>query len=266
MAHVRHYAMCRPDHFAVTYAINPWMDPAAGADRDRALRQWERLKAVYEELGHRVDVVEPIEGLPDMVFAANGGLVVDGKVYGAKFANAERVPEGPAYLDWFRRRGFTEIKEPEHVNEGEGDFLVLDHVILAGTGFRTRPEAHREAQEFFGRPVVTLRLVDPRYYHLDTAMFALGGDNVAYYPEAFSPGSRAVLERMFPDAVIASAEDAAVLGLNAVCDGRHVVLNAEASGLALELKHRGYDVIPVDLSELRKAGGGPKCCTLEIRS
>jgi len=128
------------------------------------------------------------------------------------------------------------------------------------------PEAHREAQEFFGRPVVTLRLVDPRYYHLDTAMFALGGDNVAYYPEAFSPGSRAVLERMFPDAVIASAEDAAVLGLNAVCDGRHVVLNAEASGLALELKRRGYDVIPVDLSELRKAGGGPKCCTLEIRS
>jgi N-dimethylarginine dimethylaminohydrolase len=266
MTRVRHYLMCRPDYFAVEYAINPWMDPAAGADRSRAIRQWEGLKAVYEDLGHRVDLIEPIDGLPDMVFAANGALVVDGKVYGARFANAEREPEGPAYLKWFLDRGFAEVKEPEHVNEGEGDFLTLDHVILAGTGFRTRPPAHHEAQEFLGRPVVTLRLVDPRYYHLDTALFPLDGENVAYYPGAFSPGSRAVLERMFPDAVIASAEDAAVLGLNAVSDGRTVVINAEAGGLALELKRRGYDVIPVDLSELRKAGGGPKCCTLEIRS
>ena len=266
MVRVRHYLMCRPDYFAVTYAINPWMDPEAGADRDVAIRQWEALKAVYEDLGHRVALIDPIEGLPDMVFAANGAVVVDGKVYGARFAHAEREPEGPAYREWFRRNGFSQIKEPEHVNEGEGDFLVLDDVILAGTGFRTRPAAHHEAQEFFGRPVVTLRLVNPRYYHLDTALFPLDGRNVAYYPGAFSPGSRAVLERMFPDAVIASADDAAVLGLNAVSDGRHVVMNAEASGLALELKRRGYEVIPVDLSELRKSGGGPKCCTLEVRS
>lgn len=265
MAHVRHYAMCRPDHFAVTYAINPWMDPSAGADRDKALRQWERLKAVYEELGHRVDVVEPVAGLPDMVFAANGGLVVDGRVYGARFRHPQRRPEGPAYLEWFRRNGFTEILEPAHVNEGEGDFAVLDGLILAGTGFRTEQAAHTEAQEHLGRPVVTLRLVDPRFYHLDTALFPLGDDNIAYYPGAFSPGSRAVLQRLFPDALVAEEADAAVLGLNAVCDGRHVVINAEATGLIAQLRRRGFEPVPVDLSELRKAGGGPKCCTLELR-
>jgi N-dimethylarginine dimethylaminohydrolase len=258
--------MCRPDHFAVEYSINPWMDPAAGADREIAIRQWERLKSTYEELGHRVDLIDPVEGLPDMVFAANGALVVDGRVYGARFANRERAAEGPAYLRWFAGHGFTRVKEPEHVNEGEGDFLTLDHVILAGTGFRTRVDAHKEVQEFFGRPVVTLQLVNPHYYHLDTALFPLDGSTVAYYPGAFSAGSRAVLERMFPDALIASPGDAAVLGLNAVADGRNVVINAEAGELALELKRRGYEVIPLDLSELRKAGGGPKCCTLEIRS
>lgn len=261
----RHYLMCRPEHFAVTYAINPWMDPSAGADRDEAVRQWEALRSAYKELGHEVSLIDPIEGLPDMVFAANGALVVGGRVYGAKFTHPERHAEGPAYAAWLRANGFAEVLEPEHTNEGEGDFLTLDEVILAGTGFRTDMAAHQEAQEFLGRPVVTLRLVDPRFYHLDTALFPLGGDNVAYYPEAFSPGSRAVLERLFPDAVIAGERDATVLGLNAVCDGKNVVINAEATDLIATLAGHGYEPVPVNLSELRKAGGGPKCCTLELR-
>ncbi|MWA04012.1 amidinotransferase [Actinomadura sp. LD22] len=261
----RHYLMCRPEHFAVTYAINPWMDPAAGADAGRAVEQWEALRAAYLSLGHEVSLIDPIEGLPDMVFAANGALVVGGRAYGAKFTFPERAAEGPAYADWLRKNGFPDVLLPAHTNEGEGDFLTLDHVILAGTGFRTDIAAHQEAQEFLGRPVVTLRLVDPRFYHLDTALFPLGGDNVAYFPGAFSPGSRAVLERLFPDAVLAGEADAAVLGLNAVCDGRNVVVNTEAAGLIGTLRDRGYEPVPVDLSELRKAGGGPKCCTLELR-
>ncbi len=260
----RHYLMCRPEFFAVTYAINPWMNPAEGADSAKAVQQWENLRRAYEDLGHTVSVIDPLDGLPDMVFAANGGLVVDGRAYGARFAHAERVPEGPAYLRWFADHGF-ETLEPSFVNEGEGDFLTLDDVILAGTGFRTDVAAHMEAQEFLGRPVVTLRLVDPKFYHLDTALFPLDGVNVAYYPGAFSAGSQRVLRRLFPDAVIASAADAGVLGLNSVSDGHNIVINAEAGELSRELARRGHNVVPVDLTELRKAGGGPKCCTLEIR-
>jgi N-dimethylarginine dimethylaminohydrolase len=262
----RHYLMCRPDHFAVTYAINPWMDPVAGADTALAVRQWEALRDTYLALGHQVSLIDPIEGLPDMVFAANGALVVGGRAYSARFTHPERAAEGPAYAAWLRANGFPEVLEARRTNEGEGDFLTLDGLILAGTGFRTELAAHQEAQEFLGRPVVTLRLVDPRFYHLDTALFSLGGDNVGYYPGAFSPGSRAVLERLFPDAVIADARDAEVLGLNAVSDGRNVVINAEATGLIRTLADRGYEPVPVDLSELRKAGGGPKCCTLELRA
>jgi N-dimethylarginine dimethylaminohydrolase len=254
--------MCRPDFFAVTYAINPWMDPARGADAAKAVRQWEGLVAAYERLGHEVSLIDPIDGLPDMVFAANGALVVDGKVYGARFAFPERAAEGPAYLSWFE--GF-ETREAAFTNEGEGDFLTMDEFILAGTGFRTDRAAHLEAQEFLGRPVITLELVDPRFYHLDTALFPLDGRNVAYYPGAFSAGSRQVLRRLFPDAVEATTQDAEVLGLNAVSDGKNIVINAEAVALRERLTRQGYEVIPVDLTELRKAGGGPKCCTLEIR-
>jgi N-dimethylarginine dimethylaminohydrolase len=120
-------------------------------------------------------------------------------------------------------------------------------------------------QELFGRPVITLQLVDPRFYHLDTALTVLGGNDIAYLPEAFSESSRRVLAQLFPDAVLATPDDAAVLGLNAVSDGHHVVMPARATRLAAQYKERGYVPVTVDFTELLKAGGGPKCCTLEIR-
>jgi N-dimethylarginine dimethylaminohydrolase len=256
--------MCRPTYFAVDYAINPWMDPTAPVDVDRAVAQWTTLYETYRAMGHTVDLIEPVPGLPDMVFAANGATVVDDVALGVQFRHPERAAEAPAYLAWFERAGF-ETHEAKYVNEGEGDIRVVGGHILAGTGLRTEHAAHLQTQEIFGRPVITLQLVDPRYYHLDTALCVLGRDQVAYLPEAFSAGSQRVLRQLFPDAVIATPDDAAVLGLNAVSDGRRVVVPAQATNLIAQLALRGYGTFPVDLSELRKAGGGPKCCTLEVR-
>jgi N-dimethylarginine dimethylaminohydrolase len=256
--------MCRPTHFAVTYRINPWMDPAAPYDNALALRQWETLRQAFLDLGHTVELIEPLPGLPDMVFAANGATVVDGKVLAVQFRDPERADEAPAYKAWFEGAGF-EVHDSKHTNEGEGDLLLTGEFVLAGTGFRTVHAAHAQVQEVFGRPVITLQLVDPAYYHLDTALCVLDERTVAYLPSAFSPGSQAALRRLFPDAIIATAGDAAVLGLNAVSDGHTVVLPAQAADLTAALRERGYETVGVDVSELRKAGGGPKCCTLEVR-
>ena len=264
----RHYLMCEPTHYTVSYRINPWMDPQRVTDTDLAVRQWRTLRDTYLELGHTVETIDPIPGLPDMVYAANGATVVDGVVYSARFRYPERAAEGPAYQKWFADRGFV-THTAEQVNEGEGDLLVVGDLILAGTGFRSDRASHAELQELVGRPVISLELVDDRYYHLDTALAVLSSDpaspQVAYYPPAFSPGSRAVLERLFPDAGVATDDDAAALGLNAVSDGLHVVVAPRATHLAGELRDRGYTPIPVDTSELLKGGGGAKCCTLEIR-
>jgi N-dimethylarginine dimethylaminohydrolase len=265
----RRYLMCPPEHFEVQYAINPWMDLMVPVDPAQAMRQWDTLRQTYLDLGHRVDVVTPEAGLPDMVFSANGALVLAGKALGARLKHPERQRESPVYLTWLQQaaaRGeLTEVREPAHINECEGDFVVVGELVLAGHGFRTDPSAHLEVQEFFGVPVVSLELVDPRYYHLDTALAPLDQTNIAYYPPAFSPGSRAVLRRLFPDAVLASEHDAEVLGLNAVSDGVNIVLSAPAEHLAQQLRERGYRPVAVDLSELLKAGGGAKCCSLEIR-
>src|SRR5688500_20173430 len=116
----RRYLMCRPTYFSVDYSINPWMDPSAPVDVDLAVRQWTDLRNTYGDLGHKVDEIAPIPGLPDMVFAANGALVVDGTVYGAQFRYPERAPEAPAYLNWFADQGF-DTHEAKQVNDGEGE-------------------------------------------------------------------------------------------------------------------------------------------------
>jgi N-dimethylarginine dimethylaminohydrolase len=256
--------MCPPDFFAVDYAINPWMHPDLPVDTVRARAQWERLRATFTSLGHSVTTIAPVADLPDMVFAANGACVVDGKVLGARFRYPQRAAEGAAYLSWFADQGYP-VREPLAINEGEGDLVFAGRAILAGHGFRSDPAIAAEATELFGLPVIGLKLVDPRFYHLDTALVVLDSDTVAYYPAAFDDASQAALMSQFAELIEAKDEDAEVLGLNAISDGRHVILPAQATGLATQLANAGFEPVPVDLSEFRKSGGGPKCCTLELR-
>jgi len=260
----RSVLMCRPEFFSVVYRINPWMDPHLPTDTALAVRQWETLYQTYLDLGFDVQLVDPIKGLPDMVYAANGGFVLDGIAYGASFTHPERQAEGPAYMDWFRDAGF-DVRAPQNINEGEGDFLLVGDVILAGTGFRSATDSHIELGEIFGRPVITLELVNPSFYHLDTAIAVLDDTNIAYLPSAFSKASLEILQKRYPDAIQVGEVDAAVLGLNSFSDGYNVVIAAKATDFESQLRARGYNPIGVDLSELLLGGGGVKCCTLELR-
>jgi len=190
-------------------------------------------------------------------------------VLGVRFRHAERAPEAAAYMSWFRDHGYP-VHEPAFVNEGEGDILVAGHpvtggTVLAGHGLRSDEAAAGELASVFGRRVVSLRLVDSRFYHLDTALCVLDASTAMYYPAAFDDAGRATLASLFDELIEAKDEDAEVLGLNAVSDGRHVVLAAQAVELARSLSARGFEPVPVDMSELLKAGGGAKCCTLELR-
>lgn len=261
----RRVLMCPPEFFTVSYEINPWMHRAVPVDRRLAMRQWRALVRTYESLGHTVEYVEPVLGLPDMVFAANAGLVLNGQVYPAKFRFQERQGEESPYAEWFATHGFGSTGDAAFVNEGEGDFATVGDEILAGFGFRTDIASHEELRRRFDVDVVSLRLVDPRYYHLDTALAVLSDDNIAYNPEAFDGSSRRWLAARFPHAIAVSATDAAAFACNAFSDGHHVVIPAGTTMFAAQLKAAGYEPIAVDLSEFRKSGGSVKCCTLELR-
>ena len=206
-----------------------------------------------------------------MVYAANGATVLDGRVLQARFANPQREPEAAAHAAWHLRNGILygggDVQRPIAVNEAEGDFAILARSILAGHGFRTSPAAHGELAALTGREVISLELVDPRFYHLDVALTVLDDtrDHLAYYPMAFSEPSRRFLAERFPDAIIAEEADAYAFGLNCVSDGFNVFIPSGAEQLRTAIAAAGYRPISIDLSELTKGGGSIKCCTQEIR-
>ena len=191
----------------------------------------------------------------------------------ARFANPQRTAEAALHTAWHRRNGILygggEVRLPEAVNEAEGDFAVLSHRILAGHGFRTTPAAHRELAALTGREVISLELVDPRFYHLDVALTVLDDtcDHIAYYPAAFSEDSQALLAELFPDAIIATAADA--YALRAELRQRRAATSSCPSGAVAPPRKRSPPPatwpISIDLSELLKGGGSVKCCTQEIR-
>jgi N-dimethylarginine dimethylaminohydrolase len=261
----RHYLMVSPSYFAVEYEINPWMDVRRPADTDRALRQWETLVATYRSFGHAVDLLEGLPGLPDMVFAANGGLSVDGLFYTALFAHPQRVAEAVWHAAWHQAHG-SRVVQATAINEGEGDFAALDGLVLAGHGFRTSLAAHRELATVTGRTVTSLRLVNPHFYHLDTALTVLDPAGlIAYYPAAFDEASQATLTHLFPDAIQVGDEDAHRFALNSLSDGERVFCAAEAVGFARQVAERGFEPVPLEMAEFRLSGGGIKCCTQELR-
>ncbi len=262
-ARKRRYVMTPPAYFAVEYVINPWMDTATPVDTELALAQWATLCRTYKELGHVVDIVDPVPGLPDMVYAANGGLVAGGVAVVARFAHPQRAGEAAAYAEWMARHGYQPV-QTRHTNEGQGDLLMAGSILLAGHGFRTDRRAHDEIAQVLGLAAYSFELVDPRFYHLDTALAVLDDTTIAYYPPAFSGTSRVSLRTLFPDAIQVASADAYVLGLNVVSDGYNVVLPAAATGFAAQLRDAGFNPVGVDLSELLKGGGSIKCCTLEV--
>ena len=235
--------MCRPDYFTVSYRINPWMHPEDPTDTSLAVRQWETLYAKYQELGFEIHLIEGLPGLPDMVYAANGGYVLDGIAFGAKFEFPERQPEGPAYMDWFRANGF-DVREPIATNEGEGDMLLVGDTIYAGTGFRTDVASHQELRDIYGREVVTLKLIDPSFYHLDTA-FAVLSTTASVGPDPIpfvaAPGAALASAASAPPELAARAPSLTEVGVA-------TPLPAGATQLTASLRVTPGDLVPPALS------------------
>jgi N-dimethylarginine dimethylaminohydrolase len=255
--------MCRPDYFDVTYSINDWMDINDPVDKNLAKQQWEKLYQTYLDLGYEVELIEPVEGLPDMVFTANGGLIYRDKTVLPHFKHQQRQGETPLFEKWFRKNlPSNEVLVSDGLFEGEGDALFVGGKLFGGYGFRSSKEEYAQIAEFLGAEVVPLQLVDPRFYHFDTCFSVLDSQTVAYYPGAFSDEAIAAIDKHMPNTIQVAEKDAEAFGLNMFSDGKNAVVAMQAEAFRNELENRGYNVIPVDVSEFRKSGGGIKCLTL----
>lgn len=263
------FLMCPPEMYDVNYVINPWMEGNVHrSSRERAAAQWERLHAALTDIAD-VLLVDPQPGSPDMVFTANAGLVRNGQVALSSFHHRERQGEEPHFRKWFYESGFAVCEIPRGTPfEGEGDalFEADGSRLWAGHGLRTREDSHRHLNELWGLEVVSLRLVDPRFYHLDTCFCPLANDDVMYYPAAFDDASRARIETLYPaeKRICVSEADAMRFACNAVNVGKTILLNQISMELCAELQSRGFHVVQVELTEFLKAGGAAKCLVLRL--
>ena len=261
--------MCPPDHYDVDYVINPWMEGNIHkSSRDRAVEQWQKLHQVLKDVAI-VDLVDPAKGWPDMVFTANAGLVLGTNVVLSRFFHKERQGEEPYFKAWFEENGFTVYELPKDLPfEGAGDALFdrEGRWLWAGYGFRSELDSHPYIAKWLDTEVVSLRLIDERFYHLDTCFCPLTGGYLLYYPPAFDSYSNRVIEMRIPEEkrIIVEEPDAVCFACNAVNVGSTIVMNQISDGLRNKLVKAGFNVTETPLSEFLKAGGAAKCLTLRV--
>ncbi|MEM6714067.1 MAG: TIGR00300 family protein [Cyanobacteria bacterium P01_D01_bin.6] len=261
--------MCAPQHYEVDYVINPWMEGNIHrSSRDRAQEQWQQLYQLLKE--HvTVELVEPRQGWPDMVFTANAGLVLGDTVVLSRFFHPERQGEEPYFEQWFANQGYTVHKLPESLPfEGAGDALLdrAGELLWAGYGFRTELDAHSYLAQWLNVEVLSLRLIDRRFYHLDTCFCPLTDGYLLYYPAAFDTYSNHLIEHRIPaeKRIPVKEVDAINFACNAVNVDRTILLNSASDNLQQVLTARGFTVVETPLTEFLKAGGAAKCLTLRV--
>jgi N-dimethylarginine dimethylaminohydrolase len=265
MATTPRILMCPPEHYRIDYEINPWMNRLVGTDHARSAEQWSALQNILVDLGVAIERLEAVDGLPDLVFTANAGLIYGQLFVSSRFRHGVRQGETPYFEDWAKIHGFEVVELPRNsFFEGAGDALFCGETLFAGYRFRSDARSHQWIGDRLGVQVLPLELVDPRFYHLDTCFCPLAEDAAIYYPGAFDDYGRSVLKDRVGTLIEVSADEATSFSCNAVVVGQTVVLNAETPKLSRVLVEAGYSVRPTSLTEFIKAGGSAKCLTLRL--
>ena len=261
--------MCPPSFFDVREPKNPYM--GLPIDRVRAQQQWDNLRRSLEDAGLKVELIDPVQDLDDMVFAANPIFVGQDPRQGpfvvpSRMRYASRQREVAYYVEWFRRRAYRVIAlelDGEYL-EGHGDLLWHPDGsrIWAGYGFRSTQggvERFKAVMDPLGFPVTPVELVDSYCYHLDTCLCPLSNQSALIYPGAFSPASLEVVRAGFPRVHELSRDEAVQFMGNGIAVLGRFITPHLSGNLSRILSQEGLTPVVLDTSEFEKSGGSVFC-------
>ncbi|HXV27431.1 MAG TPA: arginine deiminase-related protein [bacterium] len=260
------FLMCPPDYYEVVYEINPWMHIKHKVDQKKAAKQWTAFyDLLTQKLKAKVELLQPVKDLPDLVFTANGGLVYKRLFIRGNFRHKQRQGEEKYFETWFRKKGYLIKTIPKPLGfEGEGDALLMGKELFTGYHFRSDVRAHDVVSGHIKLPYFALKLCDKRFYHLDTCFTPLDEKSALVYLPAFETYARLTLLETVPDLIKVPPDEALKFACNAVVAGRHVVMPEGCPKTVRELAKRGFTAHELDFSQFIKAGGAAKCLALRI--
>ena len=268
--------MVRPTYYDVVYEINPHMKGNIGnVDVQNAMSQWQMLKETYESLGFTVSVLEGEENLPDMVFTANQTFPffdVEGKAHVilSKMASSYRQDEVEYFAEWYGQNGYSVIRhiDPPIEFEGMGDAIWHPgkKMLYIGYGFRTQKGALQRAVDCIGCDVVGLELIDPHFYHLDTALSVIDKHTALYVPSAFTETGIEVLQTQFSNLIVVPLREAkeGFVTNGHSPDGKHFIVHQGNTETVGRLQALGIKVIELSTSEFMKSGGSVFCMKMML--
>jgi len=263
-----------PAGFRVDEVHNPHMADDAGlpqaVDGERALRQWQSLVDGYRAAGLQVASIADDGALADLCFTANPSMVLPvpngaPEVWLAHMRHQSRRPEVALHREFFAKQNCSLRQMPPHIDsfEGCGDGVLhpCRFLLHAGVGPRTSSAAWQElANTHTELDILSYELVDPRFYHLDTALAPLNERTALWVPEAFTAQGAELLQAAFPDAIRLPLAESLAFAANAHCpDGQHVLIDSACQATCTVLAERGFTPVPIDTSEFRKSGGSVFC-------
>ncbi len=260
-----HILMCPPDYYGIHYEINAWMNQERQADHPLAVEQWKSLHCHLAKAGAKISLLQPVEGLPDLVFTANAALICNKDAILARFFHEQRQGETPYDEAWLQQEGFDVSHPPANLAfEGAGDALFCGETLFAGYRQRSDALGHQEIGAMLGCRVLPLELVDSYFYHLDTCFCPLDAQTAIYFPGAFDSYGLAAIRDAVPCLLEVRVEEAREFACNAVVVGKTVITNTGCEQLHRDLVSKGFEPIATPLSEFVKAGGSAKCLTLRL--
>jgi N-dimethylarginine dimethylaminohydrolase len=263
----RRFLLCPPEHFGVLYEINPWMTHGVAVDVDTALAQWHGLHDALVVAGAEVETIDQPEGVPDLVFTANAGLLDarERRFVPAHFRHPERVPETEVFARWFAERGWDVARLPDDVvHEGAGDALPFGGVLVSGYRPRSDAAAAPLLTDLLGVEVRTLELVDDRLYHLDLTFCPLDDRRAMCAPMGWDADGRAMIEDLVPEPLWLEDEEALAFCANSVVVGDVVHMPTCPPRVGRQLEAWGFHIVVCPVDEYLKAGGGCRCLTFAL--
>lgn len=254
-----------PTFYDIKYEINAWMHRENKVDKEKCREEFDSLVQAYKRIGLKIEIIKPQKGVPDMVYTANCGFVIDNIFIKSNFKYPQREKESEFAEKYFKDKGFTLKYLPKDVFfEGQGDLFYRDSKFFFGYGKRSNKRSIPYLEEILGQELHTFEVNDPYYYHLDTCFGPLGEGRIVINPLSFSKPDWDKINKLFSHVIETTKKDNQLLCCNLVCQNGAIVIGKGISkDLRKTFEKMGFEVFEVPMGEYLKGGGSVKCVTLE---